>query len=237
MTGFAREVRGFLRSVGDGLRIFALAPLVPLLAIVPEFGQHVIEVRLGMFASASAFKDHAFDPLRWQFASVKLVGLALAVFFAARFWANRDSGARGWSLAGIAWRPLALGLLVQVLCAVPGMLPLSLGTQVRLATGFVVMLASLPGVVLMIAGLLGDAQMGLREAYVRGWSKALRIALYVGPVWLALQLLHEWNHSIAFGRPAEMVWALMAWDSVLVGAMAMLAGTGCHHGYVGPERR
>ncbi|MBT0667670.1 hypothetical protein HT136_04745 [Novosphingobium profundi] len=239
MSALLREFRGFLLNLRDGLRVFALAPFAPFLAIVPEFAQHAIEIRLGLFADLQGFRAHQMDALRTSAGSIKLLGLSLAVLFVARFWANRERGVPGWSLAGIAWRPLALGLLVQVLCSLPGVLAQALGSPLapgaNVALGAIMALVSLPGLVLMVAGALGDASLGLREAYRRGWGKALRIALYAGPAWIALQYVHEANHHLALGQSMPRVWGLMAFDSFVVGLMAALGGTGLHHGY-GPPR-
>ncbi|MCJ2181549.1 hypothetical protein MTR62_02320 [Novosphingobium sp. 1949] len=235
MSRLTRELRGFLASHRDALRVFRLAPLALALVIAPELAQHAAEIQLGMFADKTAFAAHQGDALRGQLGTAKLVGLTLAVVFTARFWANRATGRRAWSLADIVWKPLALGFLVQVLAAVPGMLPLDLDPAVTFAAGAVLTLLSLPGIVLMVAGLLGDRTLGLRAAYARGWGKALRIALYVAPGWTALQFLHEWDHHTALGQGAGLVWALMVWDSLVVGLMAALGGTGLHHGYRGPD--
>lgn len=235
MSGLGSELRGFGLSLRDALQVFRLAPLALLLVMVPEFVQHAAEIGLGMFASDEAFRTLAQDPTRWAYGTAKLVGLPLAVLFTARFWANRASGRPGRSLAAIAWRPLALGFLILVLCSLPGSLPLDFGGAASLAIGLGLTLLSLPGVVLMIAGILGDRAFGLRDAYVRGWSKALRIALYIAPPWLFLQLLHEANHTAALGQPGALVWGLMAFDTLVVGLMAAVAGTGAHHGFIGPR--
>ncbi|GAM04089.1 hypothetical protein [Novosphingobium sp. MBES04] len=235
MSGLGSELRGFGLSLRDALRVFRLAPLALLLVMVPEFVQHVAEIGLGMFASDEAFRTLAQDPTRWAYGTAKLVGLPLAVLFTARVWANRALGRPGWSLAGVAWRPLALGLIVLVVCSLPGSMGLGFAPAARLVLGFGLTLLSLPGVVLMIAGILGDRAFGLRDAYVRGWSKALRIALYIAPPWLFLQLLHEANHTAALGQPDALVWGLMAFDTLVVGLMAAVAGTGAHHGFIGPR--
>lgn len=235
MSPFVRELKGLVQCLRDAARIFVLAPFALLLGIVPQFVQHGVEIRLGMFASKAAFSAYAMDPARLMAGQFKLAGLTLAVVCIARFWANRARGARGWSFSGIAWQPLALGLLVQVVCSLPAMLGLSFGPAGDFAVGGVLTLLSLPGLVLMVAGLLGDRGFGLGEAYRRGWTKALRLALYLVPVWLVLQTLHEANHALASGRPMALVWALMGWDALVVGAMAAFAGTGLHHAYVGPR--
>lgn len=235
MSWLGRELSAFWQVLRDAPRLFWLAPLAVALVMVPEFVQHVAEIRLGMFESKAAFQAHAMDAARWYFGYAKLTGLPLAVLFCARFWANRERGQRWWSFAGIAWKPLALGFLVQVVCSVPGMFGLDLPQQVSLAIGLVLTIISLPGLVLIVAGLLGDRGLSLQDAYVRGWGKAVRILVYIGPVWFALQMLHEWDHHAALGSAPALVWSLMVWDTAVVGMMAALAGTGLHHGYIGPR--
>ena len=79
--------RLWLGVIRDAARLFWLAPLIPLIAILPEFVQHVWEVNAGMFASKAAFNAHAMDPERWQFGYFKIAGLVLSILAAARFWA------------------------------------------------------------------------------------------------------------------------------------------------------
>ncbi|MFN3511007.1 MAG: hypothetical protein ACK4ZA_06600, partial [Tsuneonella troitsensis] len=46
----------------DSFRIWWLAPVIPLIAVLPEFAQHVAEVRLGMFDSIEQARAIANDP-------------------------------------------------------------------------------------------------------------------------------------------------------------------------------
>lgn len=97
-------------------------------------------------------------------------------------------------------------------------------------------IASLPLFVLIVAGLRGDAATTLRSIYRVGWLGALRALLFAAPLWIPLQWLHGMNHQWAFGAADPQVWGLMAFDSVVVGLMAVMAGTAIHHGCVPPKR-
>lgn len=227
------EAGAFLASLRDGARLWKLAPIVPALVVLPEFAQHVVEIRLGMFASHDAFAAFGSAPARMSLGSIKVAGLVLSTLLAARFWANRAEGARFWSLAGIGWKQVLLGFLVQVLCSIPGFFDLRLAPAGQFALSALLFLVSLPGMVLMIGGLLGDRTSGLRDAYWNGWARTLRMALFTGPVFALLQQVHHWNHVLALGKPLAVVWGLMTWDALLVGLIATLVGTGLYYGYRG----
>lgn len=235
MSRLKRELARVGLTLRDSVRLWRLAPLVPLIAVLPEFAQHVVEIRLGMFASQEAFSSLALDPLRMEFAMVKIAALVLAVLAGARFWANRAAGLRSWSLAGIAWKQVMLGLGIQVVASLPALLGLRVVPVVQMTLSLVLTLASLPGLVLMVSGLLGDRDTGLLAIYRSGWTKALRIVLHIGPVWMLLQTLHRADHIAALDRQSWLVWLLMAWDALVVGQIAALAATGLHHGYCGKD--
>jgi len=227
------EARAFLASLRGGVMLWKLAPIVPALAVLPEFAQHVVEIRLGMFASHDAFAAFGSAPARMSLGSIKVAGLAISILLAARFWANRAEHARFWSLAGIGWKQVLLGFIVQVLCSIPGLFDLRLPPAGQFALSVLLFLVSLPGMVLMIGGLLGDRTSSLKDAYRNGWGRALRMVLFTGPVFALLQRVHHWNHVIALGKPLAVVWGLMTWDAVLVGLIATLVGTGLYYGYRG----
>jgi hypothetical protein len=163
-----RELRCFLGTYRDSVRIWRLAPLIPLIAVLPEFTQHVVEIGLGMFESRDAFRALAMDPLRMSFGVLKIAGLIAAILVSARFWANREAGARWWSLAGIGWRQVLLGIAVQVAASVPGLVWPDASPQARMIGTVLLSVLSLPGLVLIVGGLVGDRSLGLLGAYRRG---------------------------------------------------------------------
>lgn len=89
---------------------------------------------------------------------------------------------------------------------------------------------------LLAAGLSGDRALTLKRAFTQGWLPALRILLFIAATWAPLAWLHAMNHRWAMGAPDPQLWSLMAFDSVVVGLMAVLAGTAIHHGYAPPPR-
>lgn len=224
--------RRIWKTARDGVRLWWLAPVIPLIAALPEFAQHVAEIRLGMFGSADAFAALAMDPTRWTFGYGKIAGLFLSIFAAARFWAARAEGTRWWDLQTIAWRPLLLGLGLSALFSLPllAIAPI-VSPDVYQTANIAVTIATLPLLALMIGGLLGDRAMTVGGIYRSGWLRAIMIGVMFFAVMLGLQPIHRLNHTLAMGASPIAVWALMVWDSLLVGTMAALAGTALHHGY------
>lgn len=224
----------WLGVLRDAVWLFRLAPLIPLIAILPELVQHVWEVSAGMFASKAAFNAHAMDAARWQFGYFKIAGLMVAIFAAARFWAARQAGQRFFDARAVAWRPffIALGLNIVVTAlvfAAGQIVPL----QFKSAFDLVLGLVTLPLLPLIVAPLLGISDFTLKRAFTAGWWIALRTALIIAAGFVPLQWLHGLNHTVALGQPDLLVWLLMAWDALVVGLMASVMGTGLHHGFVG----
>ena len=77
----------------------------------------------------------------------------------------------------------------------------------------------------------GDRGVRLKEVYRTGWLRAFAMALFFLAAMGPAQLLHHLNHTVAMGAPGPAVWALMAWDALVVALMACWAGTGLAAGY------
>jgi len=221
----------------DGFRIWWLAPLVPLLAVVPEAAQHLAEIRIGMFDSLQAARVVADDPRRMVWGYLKIAGLLLAILATVRFWAARGSGRPWWDLRGVAWRNLLLAVLLMGLSLVPAAaLKWAVGeARAGLWIDIAVTLATLPLLTLLAGGLAGDRELGLRAVFRNGWLTSLRIFVFAALVWAPLAVLHMMNHRWAMGGPDWAVWLLMGFDSLVVGLLATMAGAAIHHGYAPAE--
>lgn len=224
----------WLNVLRDAVWLFRLAPLIPLIAILPEFVQHVWEVNAGMFASKAAFNAHAMDAMRWQLGYFKIAGLVVAICAATRFWAARHAGQRFFDARAVAWNPFlfafALNVVATALIYAAGQ---TVPLQFKQAFDLVLGLVTLPLLPLIVAPLLGISDFTLKRAFTVGWWIALRTALIIAAGYVPLQWLHGFNHTAALGQPDLLVWLLMVWDSLVVGLMASVMGTGLHHGFVG----
>ena len=223
--------QGFRTAFAGGTSLFWLAPIIPLIAIVPEFVQHVAEIQLGMFESREAFSALANDETRWMFGFAKIAGLFIAILAAARYWGGlRESW---WDLRNIAWKPFLIAVVLQIalaglLAGLEQVVPASIKDVVDLA----IMILTLPLLVYLVGPILGDHTMTLKRAYSSGWLKAIAIGVFGFLAFWPAQQLHGLNHEWAFGAAAWQVWALMIWDTLLVGLMACWMGSALAAGYL-----
>jgi hypothetical protein len=215
-----------------GGRAWIAAPALLGIAILPELVQHVVEIQLGMFASPEAFRAHANDGLRWGFGYAKIAGFVLAILMSARFWA-----------LGSVRRALLVppGTLLRVILVCAAIYALSLPFEWLNAQGAplaanaplqLIGIAIQAGGFLYLAGtLLGDPALRLRRTFTALLPAALVLALLVLLAYFPASALHIANHKLAMGQPAAIVWALMLFDSLLVGLFAALLGSALFVGY------
>ena len=233
-------MRGFVRSAGEvsallyprGVSMFWLAPAVLALVVIPEFAQHVVEIRLGMFESSEAARTIQNDPTRWAFGYVKVAGLVLTFLAAARFWWTREHGGRWWDVRDLAWSRLALGaLIVFGVGSLPELLRGTFDSKTVTIIGAVWMLLTLPGLFILLAGLFGDRTTPIAAMWRWGWPWLLLTAVLLVLAFAPASWLHGMNHRWTMGAGPLKLWGLMIWDSVLVGLLAGLVGTALHLGY------
>ncbi|KTE26112.1 MULTISPECIES: hypothetical protein [unclassified Sphingopyxis] len=212
--------------------LFWLGPAVVALVVIPEFAQHVAEIHLGMFASADSFRARSADPLRMGFGYVKIAGLSLAFLASARFWWCRAHGERWYDIRRIAWGRLLLGfILFMAIGSLAELAQPLTGNKAPIALVILASLLSFPFLFVMIAGLFGDRATPLKALAVRSWPWILLLALLLPILFGPLFLLHGLNHKWALGAPGAAVWALMAFDSIVVGLMASSVGAALFTAY------
>jgi hypothetical protein len=233
--GFAHAawsvIRGVARSLFDTYRLggtmFLVAPAIVAISALPEFAQHVAEILLGMFDSREAARSVADSPVRWGFGYVKIAGLVLAMLLTARFWASGGSVRRAFLVSPMILVRTAAAIAVMVLSGVAldylaRQLPPLAGTVVTLFAA--VLQAGLS--LWAIAQLLEDREVTLRRSLTTHLPTAALLLLLFAAAMAPAQLLHGLNHRLALGQPDALVWGLMVFDSLLVGLMAVLAGSG-----------
>ena len=230
MDVLARLASGMRVVFLDGLSIFRLAPIIPLLVIVPEFIQHVYEIQAGMFENKGAFNALAQSDTRWLFGYLKIAGLLLAVLAAARFIGG--AGKRWWDPRTVAWKQFGIALAVNIAATLLVMAAEEVsGGELPMALDIALQIALLPLVIYLVGPLFGDTSMTLRRAYSVGWAASAMLVLYMLVSWGPAQLLHQYNHTLAMGQSDALVWALMVWDTLLVGIMACWMGASIAAGY------
>lgn len=222
----------FVDVLRDGVSMLWIAPVIAAIIIIPEFIQHIAEIRIGMFESKDAFNSLADDPRRMVWGYLKIAGLLIGILASVRFWGARVRGEKWWNLRGVAWKNLGIAILLMAVIGIPGLaLEPVIGAEARGFVDIGLSLATLPLLALLVAGLSGDTSTGLIGIFKSGWLPSLRILVFAAAVWVPLQWLHGMNHEWAMGQSSAIVWALMIFDSLVVGLLALLAGTAIHHGY------
>ncbi|WP_077146708.1 hypothetical protein [Sphingopyxis sp. KK2] len=232
MSAAARAMivlRSILSAIGDYLTrsvsLFWIGPAVVALVVVPEFVQHVAEIQLGMFDSVAAAKLAGNDPLRMGFGYVKIAGLVLTFIASARFWWCRAHGGRWYDIRRLAWVRLIVGfLLFMAIGSVTELIEPLTGHKAPLALIVIASLLSLPYLFVMLAGLFGDRATPMKALIAKSWPWLLLLALMLPLLFAPLSWLHGMNHRWALGAPGALVWALMVFDSLVVGLMASSVG-------------
>lgn len=214
-----------------GFALFWLAPVTVALVVVPEFVQHVAEIKLGMFVDVEHARAFANDPLRWRFGYAKLIGLGLAMIAAARFWAIRD-GRSWWRLGDVAWLRFAAALLLFVgISALPDFARAWLPEWLYWTAYVGLSIATLPLLFPALAALFGERKVALSESYRRGWRWLPLLLMLLVAAYLPAFAAHAGLHRLAMGQPVAIVWASMTVDSLVVGLLASLVGAAFALGY------
>lgn len=186
-----------------------------------------------MFESKLAFKALANDPTRWAFGYVKVAGLVLAILMTARFWAF------GTTRAALLIPPktllhilFAIGLTLLAELPFTWIKDTSASPLVDTVAAIISMIIQAGLLVYIVGAVLGDNTNSIKRSFTERWPTALLIALLAALAFVPSSALHLYNHKLAIGQPNEAVlWALMAFDSLIVGLLSALVGAGLFVAY------
>jgi hypothetical protein len=210
--------------------VVTLVPWLLLPALLTEGAQHIAEIQLGMFASRDTFVVMTNDPTRWAFGYAKIAGLFISILLVARYVATgsvrRTLLPSGWALitiVGLLALTTALDMAFQSPSAraiAPDMVLQSINIALQV-----------PLTALMLSALFEDRWADLKAA---GWGVAAAMiasALLPALAFVPMQMLHGLNHEWAMAQPTWVIVALMTFDTLLVGAMALALGAGAAVGW------
>jgi hypothetical protein len=218
------------------VKIVAAAPLLFLAPVAAEAVQHAIEWSIGFFSlSSSEAHSTARDGRRVLAGLVKVSTFAVTGILVARYWAHRrdllrairlDVRERRFLFGGVVLTAAVLVFLV----ASPALLSRTelSDKQRRLGPALLVVVAAAllqRRSVWALAGLLGDRAMTTERAAVLSsgrpaWFTMLALIAAIAPT----MALHYALNLSARGLGQAPLALLLAFDSLLVGAMAMIAG-------------
>jgi hypothetical protein len=224
-------LRHFSLVIRDGLALWWLAPIIPLIAVCTEFYQHYGEVTLGMFDSEEAFSALATSPERLRFGIWKITGVLIALSGAAQFWSNRKYGEPWWSMRVFLHRKTAIAWVLNlVIFGLIALLIKWVGLDSAILPILAMVIVTLPVLLYTSAALFGDDSWSLKRSFTAGWKPLLRMSGFMLAVLIPFQVIHVANHHWAFGASDILLWVILVFDSLLVGLLATLAGTALHHG-------
>lgn len=238
-SAFAGTARAALATYRLGGMTLVAAPAIVALAVVPELVQHVAEIRLGMFESKDAFKALAEDPTRWAFGYAKVAGFVLAILATVRYRALGSVRAAFLVPPRSLLRILfAIGLTFVAALPFEWVKEQGAPAALSIAASTVSWLIQGGLLVYLVATLTDDRTLSIRRAFAECWPTSLLLLFLAALAFVPAQALHMYNHMLAIGQPAAIVWALMLFDSLWVGLLAALLGSALFVGYrAGPGWR
>lgn len=217
----------------DWLAILRHAPLILGIAFAGEAIQHVAEIAMGMFASREAFRSLQGSELRLCFGVLKISALLIALGLSARWLARHNREERPGLDGAIDW-PRLLPIVVFWIAAFMAVLVAPVvSRQVRLGLLLLLMVISFPWSHMAVDAFFGRPRETFRQASRMRPLPPIGSLLAIAPVAGAM-LLHTRNHDWAFGAQPFAVWALMAWDSVLVAVLTIWMGVLTYRVYIPP---
>lgn len=225
----------FREAYGRSWRFVIACPAIVAIVIAAEFGQHIAEISLGMYAGMEQARAVAEAPMRLFAGHLKVLSLLLLGYGVPRFLGFGDDAGAALRLESRAIRlfvpVLAFGLF-WVLVGLDGAPLLRLaGVEAALAGRITVALSGFGfvlGLFLIpwgVAAPLGYAAIGpVRSARI-SW-RHLPFALFFGlaPM-LPLMALHYALFLGVVGRPLAVIWAAALLDAAVVGYLGVLIAT------------
>jgi hypothetical protein len=216
-------------------KLIAAAPLLILAPIGAEALQHAIEWWIGMFSGFPLAPSAAGDWRRSVAGLLKVSTLAIVGILAARYWVHGedlsravrlDARERRFFVGGVVVTAAALSLLVfaPALLSDTALSP----KQRRLVPAVLVVAAAAlfqRRSVWAVAGLLGDHRMTKERATALSAGRPARFTMLALLLTIAPPMaLHYTLNFAARGLGSGLLAVALAFDSLLVGAMAILVG-------------
>ena len=225
-----------LKMIGEAYREAARAvralPLLVALAAGAEMIQHVIEYRVGMFASIEAMEAVGQHPARLGFGQVKILALVLLVYWMCRWLAYRDDpGRRVVGDARSAWLFLWVVLYGTAMAMLQHfgsqlLAPLTTDANSLLTIGIVFfILFSVLEIYLTVwkvGAALGNPRLGVGASFriMHGnfwWSLGYFLAMM-----LPLMIVHYALNALAVGRPDAILWPILILDALIVACLGLV---------------
>ncbi len=218
----------------DSARIAFALPWLFALPVTTELIQHIIEYRIGLFASFEAMEAVGGDAARMGFGQVKILSLVLLIYWVSRWQVLRGRDDRSilgdrhsaTLFAGVVVLGLVLGLIQQF---GGGVLAPFLDAGVLMTIGFAFFFLSLALDVYLsawkVGSALGNARLTIAASFriIHGnfwWSLGFSVTMM-----LPLMILHYALNALAVGQSFALTWAILILDALVVGCLGLVLAT------------
>ncbi|MCF8882655.1 hypothetical protein L5849_08085 [Erythrobacter sp. SN021] len=210
----------------DSLRAIRALPWLFAAIILWEFAQHVVEVRIGMFADEETARAVSQDGTRMAFGWVKMISIYIGAFFVIRHFAGTRDG-RQLAPLGIAAKRFAPYLVYSLVLFAAVFYTRSFVAEENVFTvRAVVGLGQVLIEPLLMAWIVASATDG-RIAGPIGSAKCTGLLYFLAlPLFLLartpVSLLHQHLNEWAMGKQGAALWTPLAIDSVVVGLIVAI---------------
>lgn len=222
MNAVRRFLADLFGAYADGVRTVRGLPLLFGAIIAWEFAQHAVEYRIGFFDSRAAAKAVSLDGSRMILGWIKMLLVYVGGFFAIRYLVlGRAAAMRPRAGTMLRYLPyLAYALLLFALILYAGELVPPARVDTLRATVGLAQVAIEPLLMLWIVSAATDGPIGspLQSARTTGWLYLWGLALFfIGR--LPISLAHQFLGTYPIGKPAALLWPMLALDAVTVGLL------------------
>ena len=218
-------------------RFMLVCPLLFFIPVLVEFAQHVIEIQIGMYASADAFKALQHDETRKLFGFIKVLSTVLPGYWLVRYLGFNNSKQAATTIEmpafGLWLVVVAFGLPVQFLSIFSGDIAIFFGldeSSFSQGVGIFTVGFSLLGIYLIgwsVAWTLGNVSIGWVTSIKLMHGHFIRAIVYMLAAVALYMVIHYGLGYLAMGMPMWLVWSLLTVDSLLVGLLVLnMTGAG-----------
>ena len=210
----------------DSVRAMKALPWLFAAIVLWEFAQHVVEVRIGMFASKDAARAVGDHGARMAFGWIKMISIYVGMFFVIRHFAGQRDGRR-LDPNGQAAKRFAPYLVYSLIAFAAIFYARQLVAEpqvdtLRTSVGLAQMLIE-PLIMIWVVAAATDGRIGGPIGSIRQTGLLYLLAL---PLFLLIRapvsLLHAALNDWAMGTEGAQLWSLLAIDSLVVGVIVAI---------------
>ncbi|MFA6123932.1 hypothetical protein [Sphingomonas sp.] len=213
--------KAFKETYRGSIAFMIACPLLTMVPVVFEILQHIIEVKIGLYASVAAAKALEHDPWRMGFGMLKVAALTVPTYWIVRFLAWRDP-MRAARLEMPAVRLFAVVLVVQLASAALQLFVLPRDGWLLLVEFIVLQVLAVLLHPWFVAAALGNGAINPRRSVGIMARQTLWSFVFMLVAILPLMIPHYILGALAIIGPKSLLGPVLVVDSVLVGWLSAI---------------